>query len=358
MARDVSGDLHAANPHDDSIGNRDIWLFYTEKASASVNPTAANIPQGSLLDLWREHPDRAERNKLAVEVQKLLADPSSTKSNLDNGLYQQLTDFNGPLFGRLDFARLAAEVKMQSTNPKANEAFGLAREAFGKHPTGQSVEAASLIAKASEVIEFRLPADLVFGSEFVVTALQAGTEGAMQARVIVGTEPLLPGLVAGVPILVANGSKARQQVEKSLDDFRRVFPAAVCYSKIVPVDEVVTLVLFHREDEALTRLFLDESDAKRLDRLWDDLRYISQDAIKVQEAYGQFMEYVTQDGDVRIFEPLRKPIAQRAEALRKRLAMTEPIHIEALLEFAAKAYRRPLTSQELTGLRDLYANLS
>ena len=39
--------------------------------------------------------------------------------------------------------------------------------------------------------------------------------------------------------------------------------------------------------------------------------------MKVQEAYGQFMEYVTQDGDVRLFEPLRKPIKERSEALAK-----------------------------------------
>ena len=111
-----------------------------------------------------------------------------------------------------------------------------------------------------------------------------------------------------------------------------IFPAAVCYTKIVPVDEVVTLVLFHRDDEALERLMLDEPERLRLDRLWDELRYISQDAIKVQEAYGQFMEYVTQDGDVRLFEPLRKPIKERSEALRKRLIDTEPAHLDALID--------------------------
>ncbi len=36
-----------------------------------------------------------------------------------------------------------------------------------------------------------------------------------------------------------------------------LFPPAVCYTKIVPVDEVVTLILFHREDDQLVRLMLD-----------------------------------------------------------------------------------------------------
>ena len=37
FARDVSRDLHAANPHADSLGNRDVWSFYTEKTSADEN---------------------------------------------------------------------------------------------------------------------------------------------------------------------------------------------------------------------------------------------------------------------------------------------------------------------------------
>ncbi len=164
-------------------------------------------------------------------------------------------------------------------------------------------------------------------------------------------------MVPGVPILVRNGSAAKKRVEKSFEEFRRIFPAAVCYTKIVPVDEVVTLVLFHREDEALERLMLDEPERLRLDRLWDELRYISQDAIKVQEAYGQFMEYVTQDGDVRLFEPLRKPIKERSEALRKRLIDTEPAHLDALMTFASRAYRRPLDREEQTRLRSVYSGL-
>ena len=44
---------------------------------------------------------------------------------------------------------------------------------------------------------------------------------------------------------------ARRRIEAWFDDFRRLFPAALCYTKIVPVDEVVTLTLFYREDDHL-----------------------------------------------------------------------------------------------------------
>ena len=51
------------------------------------------------------------------------------------------------------------------------------------------------------------------------------------------------------PIVVNDGSAARKRIEAALDEFRQIFPAALCYTKIVPVDEVVTLTLFYREDD-------------------------------------------------------------------------------------------------------------
>ena len=47
-------------------------------------------------------------------------------------------------------------------------------------------------------------------------------------------------------------------------------------------DEVVTLALYHREDENLARLMLDETERRTLDRLWDELEYVSQEALKVE----------------------------------------------------------------------------
>ncbi len=351
LARDVSGDLHAANPHADTLGNRDIWVFYTEATSVNDNKPIANIPKGSSLDRWRERPTRVERDKFAQDVQVLLTQPLSEKRDgPDAALYQQLTSLDGPLLGRLDFARLAAEIKAKGESQASPHA-------FGTHPSGRPLDPTSLLAGASEIIEMRLPADLASGREFVVTASQADAEGSAQARVVIGSGPIAPGLAAGLPILVRDQSQAKRHVQKSFDEFRRIFPAALCYSKIVPIDEVVTVVLFHRDDEALSRLMLDESEHRSLDRLWDELRYVSQDALRVQEAYGQFMEYVTQDGDVRIFEPLRKPIKARSEQFKKRLIDTEPAHLNALVDFAPKAYRRPLTKDEAAGLRALYAHL-
>ena len=67
--------------------------------------------------------------------------------------------------------------------------------------------------------------------------------------------------------------------------------AAVCLllvvEKVVQVegDEVVTLTLFYREDDPLRRLMLDETQAARLDRLWDELHFVSHDALTLVDAF-------------------------------------------------------------------------
>src|SRR5690606_4849274 len=110
------------------------------------------------------------------------------------------------------------------------------------------------------------------------------------------------------PILVHAGSQAAKRIEQSFDTFRELFPASLCYTKIVPVDEVVTLTLFYREDDNLQKLMLDDAETAELNRLWDELHFISRDALTLVDAFLQLMEYATQDADPKVFEPLRKPI--------------------------------------------------
>lgn len=355
LSRDVSPNILSGNPHSDSLGNRDVWYFYQEKITGQ-EVTASAIPRGSLLDRWRDEVDPVQRGELARQVDKLLTAGAASDLNRPDGLlYFQLTSMNGPVLGALDFEKLAQETRKSKTPP----------DPFETQPSSTSSklfhwDSANLVVSSNTNLDFDLPLDLVAGREFVVTARcgnQSGSAGAFQVRATVNAPPGDELLTPELPILVTKDSLVRERIAQGCDEFRRIFPAAVCYTKIVPVDEVVTLVLFHREDEPLARLMLTEAERKRLDELWDELRYVSQDALKVQEAYGQFMEYVTQDGDVRLFEPLRKPIKERADALQQRLRETEPLQLESLVKFASRAYRRPLTVDEGQGLRTLYASL-
>src|SRR5690606_12059480 len=136
-------------------------------------------------------------------------------------------------------------------------------------------------------------------------------------------------------------------------------PAALCYTQIVPVDEVVTLTLFYREDDHLRRLMLSEEDARRLDRYWDELLFIAQEPLLMVTAFDQLSEFATQDRPdiVKELAPLRQPVQDRAAAFRQRLIDCEPQQITALTEFAERAYRRPLATHEAQQLRLLYDSL-
>jgi hypothetical protein len=156
---------------------------------------------------------------------------------------------------------------------------------------------------------------------------------------------------------LGSDTAGRQRLETAFEDYRQLFPLALCYKKIVPVDEVVTLILFHREDDHLQRLMLDDAQVAELDRLWDELHFVSQDALKQVDVLEQLIEYATQDADPKVFEPLTEPTAARAAAFRQRLVDCEPKQIEALIEFAPRVYRRPLSDNEADGLRELYSSL-
>jgi len=145
-----------------------------------------------------------------------------------------------------------------------------------------------------------------------------------------------------------------EAVQQAIDDFRQLFPPALCYTQIVPVDEVVTYILYFREDDHLSRLMLDERQQQELDRLWEELRYVSREALVQVDVYLQLMEYLSQDADPSLFEPLRKPVHERAEAFQVELREAEPHHLRQLLDFAASAYRRPLLDKEQDNLHALY----
>jgi hypothetical protein len=106
------------------------------------------------------------------------------------------------------------------------------------------------------------------------------------------------------------------QLESAFEEFRQLFPPALCYSQIVPVDEVVTLTLFHREDEHLARLMLNEQQKQELDRYWEELRFVSQDALTLVDAFAQLMEYATQDGEPHI----ARAIARSCRRARLRIS--------------------------------------
>jgi len=357
LTRDVSDNILAGNPHADKTGREGVWHFYSEPLSGVSN--GETIPSGSLLARWQTAASAVEKQQLAEALQKMLTSATPPADSPDAALYGRLNSLAGPLFLGFTPDKAPAE-------EIASSKWGLDPALFGKRPDGSAVDAADLYVQAPSVIEVRLPASLAAGGEFVTTGAldsKMGTEGSVQLQVLATRPDLQAGsLLGGAPIVVNENSAARKRIEAALEEFRQMFPAALCYTKIVPVDEVVTLTLFYREDDELSRLLLDDAQKAKLDRMWDELHFISQDALTLVDAFEQLWQFSTQDGpdaphgDKRL-EPLREPINQRAAAFKQRLVDTQPRHVEAVLEFAEQAYRRPLTEDEKGELRDLYYRL-
>ena len=232
------------------------------------------------------------------------------------------------------------------------------------------------------VIEVALPAGLPKGAEFLVEChlpKEASGAACVQARVTT-----TPSAVSGrifptgapinkkkggkwsdgegamgfsAPLLVTEGGAAQRELLRSAQEFRDIFPSALCYASVVPVDEVVTLTLFYREDDALCRLMLDDKAAAELDRLWSDLRFISQEAFLQVESFESLYQFATQDANPNAFEPLREPIMRRAAEFQQELLAAEPKHVDAVVRLAAEAWRRPLKEGEADRLRALYQEL-
>ncbi|MCA9040441.1 MAG: DUF1592 domain-containing protein, partial [Planctomycetaceae bacterium] len=350
---DCADTIGAGNPHPDQHGNLSTWHFYTGKIGEEE--PATHIPQGSLLAKWSEAKSVEEARPVAEQLEQLLTEgPTDQTTEVDQKLYALLNAYSGLLFSQLDYATLV--------NRLADERLG--ELDYGIDPrnlegTGikQITENGDLIANAPVELKFKLPRSLLEGADFVTTATVESNGGSVQVHAALQSDPNWPQLQPGLPILVPESSTARTTWLTALNDFRQLFPLAMCYPKVVPVDEGISIVLHHREDEPLARLMLSEEEAQQLDRLWKELRYVSQDDLKSMTVLEQLIQFATQDGEPSLYEPLTEPYQQRAEEYQAWLIETEPAHLDALVDFAGRAYRRLLTESESNSIRELYAEL-
>jgi Protein of unknown function (DUF1592)/Protein of unknown function (DUF1588)/Protein of unknown function (DUF1587)/Protein of unknown function (DUF1585)/Protein of unknown function (DUF1595) len=154
------------------------------------------------------------------------------------------------------------------------------------------------------------------------------------------------------------------------------------------------IVGYYRDDLPLVQLILDDNGKRELDRLWNEFDYIAAYSARTWtqyyfnqsgEVFGKGDEsgsdrptdHAVTDSEV-IFklrdiylakaaeDPTNDPVAAEAirahfdqmnatlRSLEKERAAAEPRQLESLLQFAERAYRRPLTSAERAELLDYY----
>ncbi|HXA49816.1 MAG TPA: DUF1592 domain-containing protein [Candidatus Acidoferrum sp.] len=158
-----------------------------------------------------------------------------------------------------------------------------------------------------------------------------------------------------------------------------------------------SVIGFYRDDRPLMQLILDEKEQKELDRLWYEFDYIANCTARTWTQY-----FFNQAGEVQgkgaesaadrpadhqitdppvitamrdayltkaAADPKNDPVAPQAirehfdginqmlRQLEKERRDAEPRHLDALLRFAARAYRRPLTKAEQSDLLAYYKTL-
>jgi hypothetical protein len=366
LATDTADTIQAGNPHADQLGNQGVWSF-VKGPSRPVGKGQATpaIPANSLLAQWRQaaiDPARqAQTAALATQIQSLLTSPRPAKDKDPNRvLFDTLVSADSPLLQGIDVSALPKR--------KENAAhYAIDPSRFGVDAAGKPIDAASFIAAANSLTEIRLPAALARGREFVVEAKLAAPSPDRAAAFELLTAPpahlplTAPEFPSGkLAVAITPGGDAQKQILQGLNDFRATFPLFTCFPGVIPVDEVVCLKMFHRDDEPLVRLFLNDDQHRQIDRLWSQHTFITQQPVAENKYLPLFIGFVTQDGGkeaVAYYESLREPFRKRAEQFEMEVESAVPLQLNQLADFAAHAYRRPLRDTEKSELSSLYQAL-
>jgi len=239
---------------------------------------------------------------------------------------------------------------------------------FGHHPQNRPVPESALVTAAGDelVIDLKnlpeplqklltlprfLRADVSLDEGSPETAelqaflIAATGGGGRLAEPVAKATPGDPRVATIVhPRVVAEQSRQAKQ-------FRALFPPAILFAPIIPRDAQGSIFLYHREDEPLRRLLLDDAGRTELNRLWSELEFVSQQAFATPRMLEEITQYYRRPNDgarimffyMQLFD---EQVKQEEQALREAKAAAEPGHLDALLAFAARAWRRPLTANE------------
>ena len=247
---------------------------------------------------------------------------------------------------------------------------------FGSHPQNRPVPKTALVttAGAELVIDLKnLPANLQnllklprFLRADVSLDEQSPKSAEVQAFLIAATggggrlaEPVAkvtpgnPRVAKIVHPLVADDHA------RSAAEFRALFPPAVLFQPIIPRDAQGSLFLYHREDDPLRRLLLDEAGRAELDRLWSELGFVSEQAFATPRMYEEILLYYRRPNDgARIMffyiQMFKEQVKKEEAALLAARITAEPSQLESLLDFATRAWRRPLSGKELAAILASY----
>ncbi len=239
---------------------------------------------------------------------------------------------------------------------------------FGQHPQGRSVPKSALVtaAGAEVLIDLnKLPAELQKALTLprflrADVSLDEGSPetATVQAFLIAATggggnlaEPVAKATPGEPAVAQIVHPRVAAERARPAAEFRALFPPAVLFQPIIPRDAQGSVFLYRREDEPLRRLLLDDAGRAEIDRLWSELEFVSEQALATPLAYEGLVQYYRKPNDgARIMffyiQEFDEQIKREEKSFRTAQVAAEPGHLEALLAFAARAWRRSLADDE------------
>ena len=262
---------------------------------------------------------------------------------------------------------------------------------FGHHPQGRPVPPAALVTEAGSEVRIdlrKLPAPLLKSLTLprflrADVSLDVGSPETATVQALLLAEPdfrdpndpkkIDAGRInptafrSGDPLVVEEPEPRVAQIvhprvaaerARPAAEFRALFPPAVLFEPIIPRDAQGSLFMFHREDEPLRRLLLDETGRAELERLWSELHFLREDALAHKLMYAELLKfYANPNGAPRmdfIIQTVGERVKREEEALLTDQAAAEPKQLDALLGFADRAWRRSLSADERETLLAAY----
>ncbi|MGH7134894.1 MAG: DUF1592 domain-containing protein, partial [Pirellulales bacterium] len=262
---------------------------------------------------------------------------------------------------------------------------------FGRHPAGAEMDADDFVFGETEklVLEFPVPAGATSGQLVVDVALDVkhGDEGVVRCTVSDGVNPGETVAATGTySVLLADPEGPTYRwLKPGIEEFARTLPE-VSHREPAPSDRdpipdpfdrtynsaernhFHAKIKYHRDDRFLVTYLLDDAARTRLDQAWADLLtsfdYHDEFYRVVAQKYHLPTDRRIADFDAAWVAGL--PAEPRAYverlqndylAAERALAAAEPVHVEQALEFAERAWRRPLSAAEQDRLRSFYSDL-
>ncbi len=259
-----------------------------------------------------------------------------------------------------------------------------ARLNFGHSPDGTLIGADDFASAGSTMIEIPMPESKEPMALNLQVEAELGANRDQVARITISDRP--DGQTRGTPTRALIGDMASagyKAFRKGVMEFAALLPPN-SHSEPTPADrdpipepfdndynvpehdEFVQKIKYIRDDRFVVENLLDEATKARLDHAWNDLfasfEYHNLYLRMLGNHYGVDLKDkdITQIDKARIaalpaeMQKYVRPLRAHYDAVMAAQAAAQPGHVNDCLEFASRAWRRPLTEKEKQGLRAFY----